>query len=278
MIKSKAFAIFIDVSTKVLDQFSVDANVSEREVADVLDDARLRDVVEGAVFEANVADGRVLEAAQVERVLALPALHVLHDHVADDGREAAALALLVVEVNGDDGIGHLADLDVAHVDVFEQAAARGVVLEAQRAVKVGAVHVAVFGEEVSDAAGDFAADGDAAVPVLHAAALNDYVLRRTIDSTTGGVAARLDGDAVVACVEGAVLDENVRAGFGVAAVVVRAVAAYVHSAHGDVRGEHWMNLPHRRVDNCDAFDEDVLAAVGLYELRPQVVALAEDSI
>src|SRR2546421_6642040 len=118
MMQRKAVVSFMDAS-KILDQLSVDADVSEREVADVLDDARLRHVVEGAVFETNVADGRILEASKVERVLAPPALDVANDHVADDGRKAAALALLVVEVNGDDRVCDLADLDVAHVDVFE---------------------------------------------------------------------------------------------------------------------------------------------------------------
>src|SRR5205085_3409820 len=127
-----------------------------------------------------------------------------------------------------------------------------------------------FCEEVAYAAGDFAPDGDAAVAVLHAAILYDDVLRRDAQASPVGVAARLDGDAVVARVERAVLDENVFAGLRVAAVVVRAVAANVHAAHGDVRAEDGVNLPHGRVDNRHVLDEHVLAAVGLYELRPEI--------
>src|SRR5215213_10332754 len=196
-------------SAELVHDAAVDLHVFELEPRDVLDDARALDVLEGAVLQAQVVDGRVLEALHVERVAALAALQVLHGEVADDGRELALLTLLVVEVHGQDGVGDLAHGDVAEVDVFEEPAAHGVVLEAQRVVEIRAVHRAVLGEEEADAARDFAADGDAAVAVLHPAAADDDVLRRDVQASAVGVAARLDGDAVVACVEGAVFDEHV---------------------------------------------------------------------
>src|ERR1700730_2525396 len=39
-----------------------------------------------------------------------------------------------------------------------------------------------------------------------------------------------------------------------------------------------MNLPHRRVLDRHAFDQDVFATIRLYELRPQVLAFAESSL
>src|SRR5882724_12065754 len=39
-----------------------------------------------------------------------------------------------------------------------------------------------------------------------------------------------------------------------------------------------MNLPHRRVDDLNSFDQDVARAVRLNKIRSQVFALAEDSI
>src|ERR1044072_4496255 len=80
------------------------------------------------------------------------------------------------------------------------------------------------------------------------------------------------------CVKGAVFDENVFAGLGVAAVVVRAVALYAHAADGAVGAEHSVELPHRRVDDADAFDEHVRTAVGLDELRAEVVAFAKNAL
>ena len=96
------------------------------------------------------------------------------------GVKLAVVAFLVEEVGGDDRLGDLADGDVAHGDVLDHAAARGVVLEAQRAVEPRAVHAALLGEDVARAAGDLAADGHAAVAVLHLAVADDDVLDRRV--------------------------------------------------------------------------------------------------
>ena len=85
------------------------------------------------------------------------------------------------------------------------------------------------------------------------------------------VAARLDRDAVVAGVERAALDQHVAARLGIAAVVVRPVAADRDVAHRDVLAQHRMDLPHRRVDDRHALDEHVAAAIRLDEVRPQLV-------
>src|SRR6266550_7540244 len=39
-----------------------------------------------------------------------------------------------------------------------------------------------------------------------------------------------------------------------------------------------MNLPHWRVPDSHAFDEDVFTMIRLYELRPQIMAFAENSL
>ena len=119
---------------------------------------------------------------------------------------------------------------------------------------------------------------DAAVAVLHRAVADDDVLDRHVHAPAVVVAAGLERDAVVAGVEGAALDQHVAARLRIAAVVVRAVAADRHVAHRDVLAEDRMDLPHRRVDDRDALDEDVAAAVRLDEVRPQPVALAEDAL
>lgn len=59
------------------------------------------------------------------------------------------------------------------------------------------------------------------------------------------VASRFERDAVVTGVEIIVVDEDVRAGFGIAAVVVGAVAGDLDVAHRGVAREHGVDLPHR---------------------------------
>ncbi len=67
------------------------------------------------------------------------------------------------------GLGHAADFHAAPEAIFEDAAALGVGLEPERAIEVRAVHRAVLDEDVAAAAGNFAADDDPAVVVLHRA-------------------------------------------------------------------------------------------------------------
>src|ERR1051325_6517963 len=260
------------------DRLAVDEYVAKHNVLHALKDVRLRHVIESAIFYQDVCDLRILEAAHVEGILALPADHIFHADVAHDGSEAALLPFLVIEINGDDSVGDLAHHDIPHVDVFEQAAAHGVVLKTQSAVEVGAVHTTVLREDVADAARNLAPDSDAAVPVLHPATLNDDVLGGDVDAPPVRVPPALDRYAVVARVEGAVLDEHVQARFGIAPVVVGPMTVDRHPLHSDVRAEHRMNLPHGRVRDRDAFDKDVLTAVGLNELRSQVVAFAEHTL
>src|SRR5215213_5823828 len=225
-----------------------------------------------------VVDGDAGEADDPHDARARTARHVLDVDVAHDGLVGAFVAGVVEQVNRENGFGDAADLDVAHEDVFEDAAADGVRLEAQRAVEVRAVHLAVLDEDVAAVARNLAADDDAAVAVLHRAVADDDVLRRDADPAAVVVAARLDGDAVVSRVEDAVLDQNVLRRLRVAAVVVRAVAADVEAADGDVLGERRVHLPEGRVDDGDALDEDVAAAVGLDERRAQARALTEDAL
>src|SRR5205085_8395508 len=46
--------------------------------------------------------------------------------------------------------------------------------------------------------------------------------------------------------------------------------------HSHVGAEHRMDLPHGRVFQGHTFDEDILAAIRLDELRPQIVSFSKD--
>src|SRR6266566_2023993 len=52
----------------------------------------------------------------------------------------------------------------------------------------------------------------------------------------------------------------------------------LHILYGDVRTKHRMNLPHRRVDDLDALDQDVTAAVGLDKVWSQEVSRTKDAL
>ena len=47
----------------------------------------------------------------------------------------------------------------------------------------------------------------------------------------------------------------------------------IDTANGHVRREHLVEFPHRRVDDRHVFDEDVLAEIGLNEVRPEVMPM-----
>src|SRR5438445_4178518 len=74
------------------DGLAVDGDVVELEAFHVLRDGGLRRAGEGAVLDADVADQRVLEAAQGPRVGALLHVQVEDFDIADDGCERALFA------------------------------------------------------------------------------------------------------------------------------------------------------------------------------------------
>src|SRR5207248_1749020 len=137
---------------------------------------------------------------------------------------------------------HLPHLHVAHVDMLDDAAAHRIVLEAQHTVQIRAVHAALLREHVADSTGAFAAEGHAAVPILHLTVLHHDVFAGCVQPTPVGIASALDGDAVVAGVEDAAIDQHVDAGFGVATVIVRAVAGDGHAADRHIFAEDRMHL------------------------------------
>ena len=83
----------------LIDNSSVDAHVAHCYVVNILYDVRLGHIIESAILEQNVGDGRAAEATQVERILAPLAGHVADSDVANDGGEAAFLTFLVIEID-----------------------------------------------------------------------------------------------------------------------------------------------------------------------------------
>src|SRR5205085_7781621 len=108
--------------------------------------------------------------------LAPPALQTIYEDVTHNRSEGSVLALLVIEVYCDCGVGDFAHSYVPEIEIFEKPAAQSVILKAYCSTQDGTVKVAVIGEDVAHAARYFAADCDAAVTVLHSAVAYDDVL------------------------------------------------------------------------------------------------------
>src|SRR6185436_5182834 len=84
--------------------------------------------------------------------------------------------------------------------------------------------------------------------------------------------------AIVAGIKRTVFDQNIAAGIRIAAVVVGPVTHDLDVAHGYVRAEDRIDLPHGRVVDRHALYQDVSGPVGLDKIRPQKTALAEDAL
>ena len=246
--------------------------------------------VEVAVLDGDVIDGigqlRVLVADNHHTVFRLLAGDILHRHVAHGGVESAAahLARLVVGVDFQYGFLALPHGDVAHVDILDDAATARVGLDAQHAVERRRVHLAVLGIDILATAADFRADDHSAVPVVELTVADDDVLRcpsgKLALSALASVvvAPALDGYAVVAGVEVAVLYQYAVARLRVAAVAVRSVVVDVYAAHGNVGREQRVDDPERRAQQGDILDENALALVQVNHLRAQPVGRAVASL
>ena len=119
--------------------------------------------------------------------------------------------------------------------------------------------------------------------VFHHAVADDDVLRGDAckaacgTSTSVGIAAALDGDAVIARVEGTAFDEYILTALGVAAVAVRAFVPNLYIAHDNVFRKEGMHHPERRINHRYSFDEDAVALVEVHQLRTESLAGAEDA-
>src|SRR5439155_18448628 len=136
--------------------------------------------------------------------------HPLHHHVADGGDVGSGFRF-VTQINLDGRQLNAADLNVADEYILHDAAAHGIRFHPQPAFQLRAVEFAPFCINVSSAAGDLAADGDAPVAGFHLTSPNDHVLDRNVDAAAVSVASGFQRDAIVASVEHAILDQYVAA-------------------------------------------------------------------
>ena len=236
--------------------------------------------VETAVLDFHIADLRtVLETRDEDTIARTLAGDVLHDDVPDRGRVVATalLARFIVEVDLEHGLAALTDTDVAHVYAFDHAAPTCIRLDAQHAFQGRRIHLAVVGKDVATAATYLRPNDHAAVSVLHHTTADDDVLAGHVTQPSVAVAPALDGYAVVACVEEAVLDEHAVARLRVASVAVRSVVLEMNILHMNVGTLQRMQHPEGGAQQGDALNAYALALVQTDELGTHAVGKSESA-
>ena len=249
------------MSSGLFCSFAANLHVFHGQVFHSDEDIGFLDVIEDAIFQVDTGNRRAFVTADRQGVFAFAAGDVLHVDVANGRRKLACVTFAVIEVDLEHRLGDLADFDVSHVDVFDCPSAYGVGFDPQGPVQVRAVHRAALGEDIPGASCHFTADNHATVPIFHLAISNNDIFAGHIHTPTVVVSARLDGDAVIPRVEIAAVDENVPAGFGIAAVVVGAMPDDSYVSDSDICREHGVNMPHGRVLDSHALDQDVIAFI-----------------
>ena len=104
------------------------------------------------------------------------------------------------------------------------------------------------------------------MPVFHLTVSDDDVLAGYIPFPSVCIPTTLNGDAVVTGVEGASFDQDILAGFRVAAISIRAFVPYFYMLNCDVLAEKGMDHPEGRAQEGNPLDQDPLALIELDEL------------
>src|SRR5215471_16365318 len=118
--------------------------------------------------------------------------------------------------------------------------------------------------------------------IFHLTAANDDVFGRHRHAPAIIISSRLNRDAIITGDKNTILDQHIATRFrittvGVGTRGIRGIAFALnhHPSHGNIRAKQWMKLPHRRIPERDAFDQDILAAMRLDKIRPQITALTK---
>lgn len=149
-------------------------------------------IVELAVLDVYVIDVVVfIQPVDKDAELAFLTCDVSQIHIAHHGRKAPVtfLLVLILQVDAHDGFIAYADFDIAHEDVFDDAASTVAGLDAYHAVEQRAVHLAVFHVEVAVASGNLTSDDHSSVAVLHPAVAYDDVFAWRGPAASVGIAA-----------------------------------------------------------------------------------------
>src|SRR6516162_6113333 len=139
-------------------KFAVDTNVAQRKMHNILDDVRPCHTLKVTVGQPDAFDRRVVEPPKIEGILSFLGGKIADLYITYNWNKLSSRSFFIEEIDGKSGRGNLSYVNVPDINVLQQPAAHGVVLDAYRAVEMRAIHNAVLGENIAHTAGDFAAD------------------------------------------------------------------------------------------------------------------------
>ena len=237
--------------------------------------------VELTVLDRDIVDISIfVETNDLYTILRLLTGNILHIDITDDGvvATAADLIVLVVEVDLQNALLAYTYLDIAHVDVLDDATTARVGLDAEYALQFRRVHHAVVSIDILTTTGDLGTNHHTAMTILHLAVADDDVLRWHVALTAVTVTSALDGDTIVAGVEEAIFDKDAIATLWVAPVTIRTIVDHLHSSHGDIGRVEGMDYPERRAQEGDVLQQDALTFVKADQLGTKAVFGSEDTL
>ena len=167
-----------------------------------------------------------------------------------------------------DGFADVFHRPVVEPDILHHAAATAPAFDAH--ADGGFPAGDVVRHHVADAAGNFTAQRDRAMRVMHRAIRDGHVLRRPVDPPSVGVLAGFEHDAVVAGVNVTIGNPHVAAGINGDAVGMHARIGFDDDVLDDrvVRVQQ-VNRPHGGADKVNALDQHVRAVHEADERGPE---------
>ena len=132
-----------------------------------------------AILHVDVVDiAAVVKAIENHGILALLADDVSEVDIAHNRIVSAFGNLLrvVVQVDAKHGFTTTSHIDIANIDILDDATTCRRGLDANHAIEVGRIHFAVLHPKVLVAAGNLRTDNHAAMTVGHSAASNNHIL------------------------------------------------------------------------------------------------------
>ena len=146
-------------------------------------------------------------------IFALLASHVVHKHVANRRIEtsAAHFLWLIVEIDFQHRLLALTYFHIAEIHILNDATSTTICLDAKYALQIRTVHRTVLHKHLLTTARDLRTNHYTAMSIFHDAVADDKILRRQIPLASVRITSTLDGDAVVARVEGAAFNQHILA-------------------------------------------------------------------
>ena len=195
------------------------------------------------ILHIDIVDvAAVVQAIEHYGILALLTDDVTQVDIAYDGIVSTLgnLARIVVEVDTKHGFAAATNIDVAYIDILNDAPTCRRCLDTNYSIEIGRIHLAILHPKILVTTGNLRADDNATMTVSHRTLTNNHVLRRNATVTTVLITSRFDSDAVITRMENTVLDKDTIAAFRIASITIRTIVINSHSTYNKVFAKKWM--------------------------------------